>query len=211
MKLRSFACYAFFLSLYPCGSQAQTAIAPEGAGTKANPFQIASLENLYWMSQQPSQWSTSKYYIQTANIDAVATSNWFPNGSGGYYGFPVSEAIRRAVGNQKNGAFAGTYDGQGFYIFALYINRGPEYVAFFGSTTNATIKNLTLRSPQVIVNKVTGAVNTWQGSAILVASGSVNLSFVRIRSGILTNKRYARLYRRYAGKSARSNSKRLFR
>ena len=186
MKFKSFACCALFFCII-AGSRAQTAVAPAGAGTKANPFQIASLENLYWMSQNPSQWSESKYYIQTANIDALATSSWFPNGSGGYYGFPCIGGYSQAVGNQQNGSFAGTYDGQGFYIFGLYINRGPEYVAFFGFTSDATIRNLTLRSPQVIVNKVTGAVNSWQGSAILVANGSVNLSFVRIRSGIFTN------------------------
>ncbi|QEC42328.1 T9SS type A sorting domain-containing protein [Pseudobacter ginsenosidimutans] len=187
MKLKSFACYVLLFLCTLAGSRAQTAIAPEGAGTKSNPFQIASLENLYWISQNPDQWAESNYYIQTANIDALGTANWFPNGSGGYYGFPCIGGYSQAVGNQQSGTFAGTYDGQGFYIYGLYINRGPEYVGFFGFTSNATIKNLTLRSPWVIVNKVTGAVNTWQGSALLVANGSVNLSFVRIRNGIFTN------------------------
>jgi len=54
--------------------QAQTATQPNGSGTSQDPYLIASLENLYWLSTNPTQWDKS--YEQTANIDASATSNW---------------------------------------------------------------------------------------------------------------------------------------
>lgn len=64
---------------------AQTAIAPLiGDGSEDNPYEIASLENLYWIAadnivvQAPDRevrWSS--HYIQTADIDASATNDWF--------------------------------------------------------------------------------------------------------------------------------------
>ena len=47
---------------------AQTAVPPAlGDGTEANPYQIATWQNLYWLSQNSSAWD--KYFIQTADID----------------------------------------------------------------------------------------------------------------------------------------------
>ncbi len=63
---------------------AQTATAPSaGTGTYVSPYQIATLENLYWLTAsdvivpsptQAVRWGS--YYIQTANIDASASSGW---------------------------------------------------------------------------------------------------------------------------------------
>ena len=78
------------------GLMAQTAIAPAvGDGAVDNPYEIASLENLYWIAatdnvvpdpDRATRWSS--HYIQTADIDAFDTENWF-NGAGwipiGYY------------------------------------------------------------------------------------------------------------------------------
>jgi hypothetical protein len=54
--------------------QAQTASASSGSGTEYDPYQIATLENLYWLSQTYSVWDN--YFIQTADIDASGTSSW---------------------------------------------------------------------------------------------------------------------------------------
>jgi len=46
----------------------QTPVAPAaGDGSVGNPYQIATWQNLYWISQDTAQWD--KYYIQTADID----------------------------------------------------------------------------------------------------------------------------------------------
>ena len=47
----------------------QTPVAPAaGDGSSVgNPYQIATWQNLYWISQDTAQWD--KYYIQTADID----------------------------------------------------------------------------------------------------------------------------------------------
>ena len=112
---------------------AQTATAPaNGDGSFSNPYEIASLENLYWLSQNNTEWD--KDYIQTADIDASETVNW-DNGAGFS---PIGTYSDR---------FAGSYNGDGYRIENLYINR-PETrdVGFIGVTGRRfqEIKNIHL-------------------------------------------------------------------
>jgi hypothetical protein len=77
-----------------------------GDGSSGNPYQIATLENLYWIAENSSRWSL--HYKQTADLDASSTnsgSGWSP------------------IGNETT-KFTGTYDGGGYTINSLYINRG---------------------------------------------------------------------------------------
>ncbi len=108
---------------------AQTAISPSvGDGSELNPYQISSLENLYWISQNSSEWN--KYFIQIADIDASETSSWF------------SSAGWIPIGNTTTN-FTGNYDGQNFKIVNLFINRsGTNYIGLFGYVSGATITNL---------------------------------------------------------------------
>ena len=108
--------------------KAQTATAPAGNGTSSNPYQIATLNNLYWVTQNSSSWS--KYFIQTADIDASNTKNW-----AGGAGFSP-------IGNSST-QFTGSYDGKGHTIDNLYINRqSTDYVGLFGYTSYGTSGNL---------------------------------------------------------------------
>src|ERR1035437_618650 len=94
---------------------AQTAIAPSGSGTIADPYLIATLDNLYWITQNSNQWAAGKVYKQTADINASATSGW--DGNKGF--LPIGE----------NPYFSGSYDGQLFTISNLFINRTATGVA----------------------------------------------------------------------------------
>ncbi len=107
----------------------QTATPPSvGNGTTSNPYQIETLDNLYWLSQ--NVWSWSKHYIQTANIDAAATASW--DGGNGF----------SPIGNSST-KFTGSYDGQGHTINHLAINRSTEdYIGLFGYVESASISNL---------------------------------------------------------------------
>ena len=122
-----------------------------GSGTEADPWQIATLENLYWIAAtdavvpsptQATRWT--KYFIQTSNIDASPTSTWFPNGSGGYYGWkPIGR------NSDPKQPFTGGYNGQGFRINGLYINRPGEInVGLFGyiecSISNIGLTNVNI-------------------------------------------------------------------
>jgi hypothetical protein len=68
--------YIFIFLVLTNFSYSQTSTAPSGTGTQCNPYQISSLDNLYWITQNSSVWNTNKYFIQTANIDATITNTW---------------------------------------------------------------------------------------------------------------------------------------
>ena len=111
-------------------AMSQTAVAPtNGDGTENNPYEITNLENLYWLSLSDTLWD--KNFIQTADIDAFATSAWDttkgfnPIGRNGIY-------------------FTGKYNGKGHVIHRLTIDRSANCIGFFGATNSATIDSLGL-------------------------------------------------------------------
>jgi hypothetical protein len=110
---------------------AQTATAPSaGDGTSGNPYQIASLNNLYWIASSTANWN--KHYIQTANINASATSGWF------------SGAGWKPIGDWSiSQYFTGHYNGKGHTINGLFVNRSStDNVGLFGFTYGAVIDSL---------------------------------------------------------------------
>jgi len=119
-------------------SFSQTATAPSlGDGSSGNPYQIATLENLYWLSQQQdnsdgTDFYWSRNYIQTADIDASESSGW----DGGNGWTPIGNITRN---------FTGIYNGNGYLIDGLFISRGStECIGLFGfiNGASAEIKNL---------------------------------------------------------------------
>ncbi|MGD9731370.1 MAG: LamG-like jellyroll fold domain-containing protein [Desulfamplus sp.] len=121
-----------------------------GDGTSGNPYQIATLENLYWIAANSSNWN--KHYIQTADIDASATSAW------------DSDAGWTPIGSSTTN-FTGVYDGGGHAINNLTINRPTEYnIGLFGVTnTPAEIRNLTVAgniTGKAAVGGIAGVANS---------------------------------------------------
>jgi hypothetical protein len=117
----------FFVFIVCVSLYSQTAIQPSGSGTEASPYLIGTLENLYWVSQNPGSWNS--WFRQTADIDAADTATWNPNEAGGYYGWsPIgTEAVK----------FTGRYNGNHYTIRNLYINRPvTDYIGFIGFARN---------------------------------------------------------------------------
>ncbi|MCT7406699.1 beta strand repeat-containing protein [Aliarcobacter cryaerophilus] len=86
-------------------------------------------------------------YELGSNINASATSTWNSNGSGGYYGF---NSIGDNSTLDNNSRFTGTFDGKGFAISDLYINRPiTDQVGLFGYIHDATIKNIGLENVSI--------------------------------------------------------------
>ena len=134
----------FFL---PKDIQAQTATQPSGSGTEADPYQIATLNNLYWITQNSGEWD--KHYIQTANIDASSTSGW-DSGSG-----------FSPIGTEFSNSFSGSYNGQNFAIDGITINRPATYfVGLFGYVrgVGAVIQNLNLTNVSISGYDYSGAL-----------------------------------------------------
>ncbi|MDP2303958.1 MAG: GLUG motif-containing protein [Ignavibacteria bacterium] len=116
--------------------EAQTATSPStGSGTLADPYQIANLNNLYWIAENSSRWAS--HYIQTADIDASSTSTWF-TGEGW---IPIGD-------NTTN--FTGSYNGQYYTITGLFINRATtDYIGLFGKTNGTNIASVNLSSVNI--------------------------------------------------------------
>ncbi len=117
----------------------QVAVQPEGSGSAADPYKITSLENLYWMSQN-TNYFVYKHVKQMNNIDASDTKKWKDGNL--YKGFTP-------IGTHDH-AFMGHYDGNGYTISKLYINRNTdEDIALFGYINKGSIKNLELSSANI--------------------------------------------------------------
>ena len=165
-KVTLFLISAFaFFSLF-----AQTSAPPAvGDGSEANPYEIATLDNLYWLSQNSSEWD--KYYIQTSDIDASATSTWDDGDGGLADGFTP-------VGN-NNTPFTGVYKGKNHSVSDLYIYRPTtDTIGLFGNILNASIDSLGLENAtitgQIHTGAFVGLINS--GSTIIhcYSSGTIN-------------------------------------
>jgi hypothetical protein len=124
---------------------AQTATPPSaGDGSSGNPYQIATLNNLYWITQNSGQWN--KVYQQTLDIDATTSSSW--NGGTGF----------STIGNPTT-YFTGSYDGQTFKITGLFISRSTtDNIGLFGMANSATITNVKLDNVKITGRQATGGL-----------------------------------------------------
>ena len=143
--------FLLIMFIYVCFvSMGQTAVAPSGSGTSGSPYQIATWQNLYWISQNSARWAS--HYIQTADIDFAEASpaiNTWANGAGWT---PIGNGSTR---------FTGTYNGQGYVIRGLYVYRPTtDYVGFFGSLSGNTtsISNVFLQGEFTGQREVAGLV-----------------------------------------------------
>jgi len=156
----------------------QTATQPSlGDGTSGNPWQIATLDNLYWLTQTNAEWVAGKYFIQTADIDASTTSGW--DGGAGFS--PIG-------GDLYQRRFSANYDGQGHTISGLYIARtnaasGSEIGMFGIVTGGSTIQNLIIQNMTVIAT-----VQTSAGCGMLIGGAdNASISNITISGGSLTS------------------------
>ncbi len=142
----------FALFTFTMAGWAQTATQPSaGDGSSDNPYQIANLENLYWIAEDISRWN--KHYIQVDDIDASETSTWF-DGEGW---LPIGYAI---FDEEEDGVpFEGTYNGNEYIIDGLYINRPEEdFQGLFGYTYEASIYNLGVTNVDITGKDCTGGI-----------------------------------------------------
>ena len=131
-----------------------------GDGTASNPYAVTTAPELQAMSDR-----LGAHYELGTDIDASETSSW--NGGKGF----------ESIGDSSN-PFRGSFDGQGYTISDLTINRSTENdVGLFGLVTVGTVSNVTVSAVDITggekVGSVVGYVN---GGSVrnVSASGSVN-------------------------------------
>ncbi|MBA7695477.1 hypothetical protein ES703_104105 [subsurface metagenome] len=112
-----------------------------GSGTQANPYKIYDVNDLQAMNDD-----ITAYYELGGDIDASATSDW--NDGAGF--LPIIDGYTE---------FTGHFDGKGFAIDQLFINRPTtDKVGLFGDTRPAGIKNVELTSCDITGKDYVGAL-----------------------------------------------------
>jgi len=102
---------------------------PEGDGSEKNPYLIATLNNLRWVSENTDIWEEGLYYKQIADIDATESKTWNKKDDK-FQGF-------RPIGSNAH-EFSGQYDGGNKIIKNLFIGFDKEEVGFFGYVNTAS-------------------------------------------------------------------------
>ena len=110
--------------------------------SNSNKYAVSTLGHLSWIAQNSSSWD--KAYIQTTNIDATSTKYWDDtdaNSDGDKYNdanditSTGNDEGFSPIGNSTS-QFTSSYDGNGYSISGLTINRGStNEVGMFGYTS----------------------------------------------------------------------------
>lgn len=153
----------------------------QGNGSKNNPFQIATLEDLRTLSECQDLWKYS--FVQTADIDASDTRNW--NNGKGFS--PIGMKLSYYT------YFQGSYDGQYHTISNLYMNHPDKIEArdesfgLFG-ITYGTIKNLGVINADVTaMGESTGILAGGSGGSVTNCYTSGKVSGFNQVGGLIGN------------------------
>lgn len=111
-----------------------------GDGSEQDPYQLSTLADIQLLAA--TVFDYDKHFILTNDIDAAATKN-IKDEYGDTIGFTP-------IGNADH-FFTGTFNGQGYTISNLYINRPlSQYVGLFGRTDKGThLQNINLENVDI--------------------------------------------------------------
>ncbi|MEE0547326.1 MAG: InlB B-repeat-containing protein, partial [Peptococcaceae bacterium] len=110
--------------------------AMEGTGSKDDPYQISTAEDLYWFAGLVNDGQTTANAELTTDIDLNGSKSeqWTP------------------IGN--NTPYTGTFDGQRHTISGLSIDSDAQYVGLFSRIgSGGTVKNLTLSNSYIRISR----------------------------------------------------------
>ena len=164
--------------MFILGCTSEKAFGLTGSGTAVDPYQISSLTDLRFLSENSGYWASGVYFIQTADIDASTTSTW--NSGAGF----------SPIGNNATN-FAGNYDGQNYSITGLYINRpSTSYNGLFGYAT-ASIQNVGIVNGEIrglahagsVVGYLTGTITKCYNRNTSIYSNSIAGGLVGFLTG----------------------------
>ncbi len=145
---------------------------PSGVGTKDDPYMIETVEQLRYLIESSS--TRNKFYKLKNDlyVNDTTVKGWMNKNPESWYNFA----------KDKGSAFEGTFDGDGHFVYGLYLNETPATGSkmisngaglFPRVSMNATIKNVHLRD-----SYVSGV--GYVGSIVGYISGSSNELYLRI-------------------------------
>jgi hypothetical protein len=127
-----------------------------GEGTSSNPHVVTTLDEL-----QAVQGNLSAEYILGNNINASETEMW--NSGAGFK--PIGDALD---------PFSGNFDGKGYSVDGLSINRPNTYrVGLFGKVNSSDIKNIGVTNLDIQGNKRVGGLVGYTKGANIINSYSI--------------------------------------
>jgi hypothetical protein len=130
-------------------AETTTGVFSEGSGTQTDPYQITTLDQLFFISDSSKYWSD--HFILVADINASITKN---------YSF-------KPIANNDN-PFTGSFDGNGHVIDSLHIYApNTQFCGLFGSIKNATVKHLGITNCDITLGDKSGGL-----------AGSANASLI---------------------------------
>ena len=145
-KLVALVCALALMGLCLAAAGAESVSFAGGAGTREDPYQIETLEQLQAMAND-----MAASYVLTADIDAGSLEAWTPIGTL----VAVDEAGETP---DPAYAFTGTFDGNGHTISNLNVVGAQVLAGLFGVTANATISNVTFKNLTVEGSVMVGAI-----------------------------------------------------
>ena len=141
---------------------------PVGSGNEQTPYQIKNLSNLYWMTILLA--NNSDTYYELVNDIIIDDEDYIDNNNGFL-----------PIGNSTN-YFKGKFNGNGYFISNLYINRQENNVGLFGyADSSAEISNLL-----IVAAKISGLDNC--GGLIGYCEGKI--SNVKIENSSISGNKY---------------------
>ena len=142
-------CVGAAMMLAPMGAGAITPTKPEGNGTEENPYQIGTVDELYWFAGlvNGDESVISKDIPQNTGACAVLTKNITINENvldenGSLNGDGSGLEQWTPIGSNVKNRYTGTFDGNGHTISGLYVVSAGDYAGLFGYVLGGTIENV---------------------------------------------------------------------
>ena len=152
-----------------------------GEGTEANPFQITTAEELAKLAELVNAGNTdynAAHYKMMNDLDLNVEpyntgQGWTPIGN------------RTSADLATNQTFRGVFDGNGYKITGLFINRAQTFQGLFGYNVGGTFKNLGIENASITANNNIGIlVGNLQGGNVINCWTSGNISGTGTVGGI---------------------------
>lgn len=142
----------------------------------------------------------SANYVLTQDIDATETENW--NDGRGFKPIGDSDGL---FNSREEPSFKGTFDGQGYEIKGLYIDRPDEdNVGLFGKSIGS-IKNVGLVNNKVVGNKNVGGLVGSNSGDVSESYSTGNVEGELDVGGIVGNNKSGNVTKSYSTGNVSSN------
>lgn len=134
----------------------------KGKGTQSDPYLIQSAADLRLLSDKVRgrESMSNKYFKQTSDI-TINRKVLNASGNVGVSTSTLEQWIPIGVYSTKYQSFQGNYDGGGYSISGIYIDRDIRVAGLFGYAGGGKISNVVVKDSYIKCNSVSGGIIGW--------------------------------------------------